>query len=66
MKKSISLDVDKSLGYGNLLYCCKKYQPVHVDELEPNDHWDCLYCNKPLLLKSSAGELFLIGECVDI
>lgn len=63
--RKVELDSNKSLGYGYLLYCCGKHQPVNINEMESGNWWECVSCYKPLLLKRDEG-FFEIGNNVTI
>lgn len=60
----ISLDSSNSLGLGVLITCCGKRQPIHRYELEPGQWWECIECEKPLVLRNMEGDLYFIGEKV--
>lgn len=65
MKVKISLTPELSQGYGHLLYCCGKYQPVVDGALQENEIWNCVDCEKPILLRYG-DEYYLVGQNVTI
>lgn len=65
MKQKVSLTPQMSTGYGHLLNCCGKRQPVHIDNMEDGDVWECVKCQKPLMLKHE-GQHYMIGQNITI
>jgi hypothetical protein len=63
--KRVSLNADVSIGYGYLLHCCNKHQPVHINEMDIGDRWECVECEKPLLLRTQLG-FYVVGANIDI
>jgi hypothetical protein len=62
----ISLGENNSLGYGHVLTCCGKRQPVNIRELEEDGEvWECSYCDKPLMVRID-GEWYEIGHEITI
>lgn len=61
----VTLSSDNSEGYGHLLFCCDRFQSVHIDALQDGDVWHCADCNKPLMIRSD-DKWYLIGEDITI
>jgi hypothetical protein len=63
--KRVSLSADKSMGYGHLVMCCGKRQPVHIDQLNSGDWWSCMYCEKPLIIRIE-DTWYIVGDNITI
>jgi len=63
MKRAIkvSLDSDKSLGFGALIQHCGKLQPINYHAIEPGEWWECVECRQPIVLVTESG-WYVVGD----
>lgn len=57
----VSLDENKSLGFGSLIKHCGKVQPINYHGIEVGEWWECVECGQPILLVTESG-WFEVGK----
>jgi hypothetical protein len=55
MTIKVSLDAEKSLGFGVTIQHCGKYQLINCDMMQPGQWWECSECEQPILLVTESG-----------